>query len=83
MKINPGSENRRILLHLTRKQLRAMEQELGIYLDKPADVARTPNQQFGVYDENELHAGDIISDERYFSEEELRESILALFPDQG
>jgi hypothetical protein len=64
---------------LTRKQLRSIEREMGVYLDAPVKQLRTPNEQLGVYDEGEMHAGDICADDRYFSEEELRTKIKALF----
>ena len=78
MKLNP-EQNEKGPKCLSRKQLRTIERDLGVYLDKPENVSRTSNQQFGVYDENEVHAGDIIADDRYFTEPELISSIKVLF----
>lgn len=64
---------------LSRKQLRTVEQDLGIFLDRPAKVLRTLYQQFGVYDEDEKHVGDICAKGEYFSDDELRKKIHKLF----
>jgi len=62
----------------TRRQLRAVEEEFGVYLDSPQNVQRCVNQQFGVYDEDEVHVGDICARELYFNIEELRVKIATL-----
>lgn len=74
MKISDIRKNK-----LTRAQLRQIERDLGIFLDLPQNVYRTTKQQFAVYDEEEHFVSDIMSDKENFSEEELRQTILALF----
>lgn len=64
---------------LSMAQLHTIESDLGVYLRDPVETERSPNQQFGVYDEDEKHAGDIIARGLYFTETELREQILRLF----
>ena len=64
---------------LTRRELRAVESGLGVYLDKPVNASRTSNQQFGVYDEDEMHAGDICAMGEHFLEGELRAEIKRIF----
>jgi len=60
---------------LTRKALREIERELGIYLDAPKNMMRMLNQQFGIYNENDEHIGDIGAPKLYFSAETLRAAI--------
>lgn len=64
---------------LSRKVLRLVEEDFGIYLDAPVSPSRSTHQQFGVYDEDEKHAGDIESNDRFFTEETLRFEISKLF----
>jgi hypothetical protein len=64
---------------LSIKALRELETELGVYLADPINVARCPNQQFGVYDENEVHIGDIVARNRFFTFEEIPEKVKILF----
>ena len=64
---------------LSIKVLRELEAELGVYLADPINVARCPNQQFGVYDENEVHIGDIVAKDRFFTYEEIQEKAKSLF----
>ena len=64
---------------LTRKELREIELELKIFLDKPKNPFRTINQQFGVYDEEEKFVGDILAVNLFFTKEELIEKIKLLF----
>lgn len=64
---------------LSRKILRGIEQKLGIYLDSPIKSLRTPNQQFGVYDELETHAGDICAVDKHFTAPELEQKITSCF----
>lgn len=64
---------------LSYKQLRAVEQALGIYLDKAVNGFRTNNQQFAVYDEDDRYVGDIVADTRWFREDELRAKIKIIF----
>jgi len=64
---------------LSRRTLREIERELEVFLDIPVNVARCPFQQFGVYDANEDHAGDIVAEKWVFDADELRQKIAALF----
>lgn len=64
---------------LNRRQLRSIERELGIFLDHPKNALRSPNQQFGVYDENEVYVGDVCADGLLFSLEELQTKIRSRF----
>ena len=64
---------------LSLRKLRSIERNLGVYLANPRAVTRSANQQFGVFDEDELHVGDICADARYFTEEELTQKIKGLF----
>lgn len=64
---------------LARRQLRALERQLGVFFDKPKDGSRSAEQQFGVYDEDETHVGDICAANFFFTEEELRAAVLKLF----
>jgi hypothetical protein len=62
------------------KILRTLEMELGIFItDHPKSVSRSPNQQFAILDENEVHTGDLLASGRYFTEDELRDKIKELF----
>ena len=71
----------------TLRELRAVEQEIGIFLDKPRTLPKKiqdklgsgNSQQYGVYDEDEVYVGDVCADGRYFSRGELRQKIYALF----
>lgn len=65
---------------LSLKRLRIIEQDLGVYLSGPKDTRRTNSQQFGVYDEDEHWAGDVVANNVDFDEDELREKIRRLFP---
>jgi hypothetical protein len=61
------------------KQLRELEKELGIYLDKFRAERRLAVQQYAVYDEDGVYAGEIESRKRYFLDKhEVVEAILAL-----
>lgn len=64
---------------LSRKELREIEKEHGIYLDKPANPERSANQQFSVYDEDEKFVGDIVAEEEYFTKIELKKKIKLIF----
>jgi hypothetical protein len=64
---------------LSRKEIRKIERDLGIYLDKPLTPMRSGNAQYGVYDENEQYVEDIIADSTYFTAEELIAKIMKLF----
>lgn len=61
------------------KDIRAVETENGVYLVEPVKKLRTNNQQFGVYDENEVYVGDIVAAGIFFGEVELRVEIRKLF----
>ncbi|MFA5134108.1 MAG: hypothetical protein WC459_04885 [Patescibacteria group bacterium] len=64
---------------LSRKELSAVEETLGVTLREPQGRLRMINQQFGVYDEDGQYAGDIVAKGKYFSQEELTTAIKALF----
>ncbi len=65
---------------LTRKVLREIERELGVYLDNgPLRANRELNQQFAVYDEDERFVTDIVSETLYFTQEELISKIQSAF----
>lgn len=72
---DPKAENK----PLTLKQIRALERELGVILDKPSKAVRSAEQQLGVYDEDEQHVGNIRAADFFFTEEELRAAVLKLF----
>jgi hypothetical protein len=65
------------------RELRNLESDLDIFLAEPVMVARCPNQQFGVYDEDENHVGDIVADGQFFSSQEIREKVKSLFNRQA
>lgn len=61
------------------KELREVEKELGIYLDKTRAERRLAVQQYAVYDEDGVYAGEIESKKRYFSDTtEIISAICAL-----
>jgi len=64
---------------LNRRTLRQIERDLGVYLDDPKAPNRCSNQHFGVYDEDEVHTGDVQAVGRWFTESELKQKIAALF----
>lgn len=64
---------------LSLMQIRELERELGVYLCEPRLGAKTPNEQFGVCDEDEIYVGDIVADSLYFTFHELRDKINQLF----
>lgn len=64
---------------LTRRELRTIERELGVFLDAPSNPTRCTHQQFSVYDENEKSAGDVFATDTYFTELELCDAIRDLF----
>ena len=64
---------------LTHRELRAIETSLGIFLDQPVHPLRTSNQQFGVYDEDEIYVGDVCAPGKHFLAGELRARIKGLF----
>lgn len=74
-----GSKTKTESKPLTRRQIRALERELGVILDKPKESLRSAEQQLGVYDEDEQHVGDIRAADFFFTEEELRAAVLKLF----
>jgi hypothetical protein len=62
-------------IRLTRKQVRQIEIELGVYLGIALSPIRSAVQQFAVYtdfNEEERFVADIHSQGRHFSAEELR-----------
>jgi hypothetical protein len=61
------------------KEQRAIERQLGIFLGAPVNPKRCTNQQFGVYDKDEKHVGDIVAKEEFFTKEELIKGIKKLF----
>jgi len=61
------------------RELRAIENQLGIFLKNPVNPKRCTNQQFGVYDEDEKHVGDIMAKGAFFTTKELKAKIKALF----
>lgn len=60
-------------------QLRALERALGVIIDEPKKTVRSAEQQFGIYDEDGVYAGDIRAADLFFTKEELRIKILDLF----
>jgi hypothetical protein len=64
---------------LNLRTMRAIENELKVYLDKPRHPTRSACQQFAVYDEDEKYVGEVIAAKRYFTEEELKQKIVARF----
>lgn len=68
---------------LSRRVMRDIERELGVFFDKPERAFRNGKQQFGVYDEDEHHAGDVRANSRYFDAEELKTKVKALFNQEG
>ena len=72
MKVKPEQSGR------TRRQIREVERKLSIFLDTPAEPQRSGGEQFGVYDEDEKFAGDIVADGQFFTEEELETKIKRL-----
>lgn len=73
------SENTR----LSRRQLRGLERELGVYLDIPVRSQRSSIQQLGVFDEDEKYAGDVTAQSTWFSVPELDTAIRLLFRNLG
>lgn len=66
---------------LSFRELRALEQELGIYIVESANLlhVRIYGRQYEIYDENEVYAGDVYAEgNRFSSVDELRQAILAL-----
>lgn len=52
---------------LSIEELREIERQLGIYLQRPVNPNRSIREQFGVYDENGNHVGDIMAkDDDFF-----------------
>ena len=68
---------------LGRPTLRAIERELGVYLDSSQNPTRSTAQQFAVYDEDDVYVGMIISvldpNTALFTAESLTAAIKALF----
>lgn len=61
---------------LTDREVRKIEIELCVSLERPKQSKRSPNQQFGVYTADGKHLGDIVAEGRLFTPEELRRKIL-------
>jgi hypothetical protein len=61
------------------REMRNLESDLDIFLTEPLSVIRSGSQQFGVYDEDENHVGDIVADGKFFTSQEIREKVKSLF----
>ena len=68
---------------LTRRHLRTIEYEIGVFLDLPVIEQQTDNQQFGVYDDEEVYVGDVCAEGKFFSYRELTSKIRKLFALKG
>ncbi|MFH0779716.1 MAG: hypothetical protein V1928_02545 [Parcubacteria group bacterium] len=66
---------------LSLMQIRELERELGVYLCEPYLGSKTPNEQYGVHDEDEIYVGDIVAENLNFTLDELRVKINQLFKD--
>lgn len=60
------------------RELRNLESDLDIFLADPVSIIRSDSQQFGVYDQDENHIGDIVADAKFFTSQEIREKVKSL-----
>jgi len=61
---------------LTRKQLRGIERQMGVYLDEIKTTHKQPNQGFAIYNEKDNFVADVIANNLFFEEAELKMAIL-------
>jgi hypothetical protein len=64
--------------NLSLKTLREAERNLGVYIGEPKRAVRG-GEQYGIFDENEIHAGDVCAKHCHFENvDELMQAIYAL-----